>query len=80
MFNYNKLKQGHGRLIRTEYDTGVCAILDCRALPGAAYHRHVLAALPACRVVYRISEVAQFYRDNKPESYFNKEAPPCKAA
>ncbi|MCL2672668.1 MAG: ATP-dependent DNA helicase [Clostridiales bacterium] len=26
-----KLKQGFGRLIRTETDTGVCAILDCRA-------------------------------------------------
>ncbi len=74
-----KLKQGHGRLIRTETDTGVVAILDCRALPGAAYHRHMLAALPACRVVYRVSEVERFFREKKPKTYF-MEAPLCKAA
>ncbi len=67
-----KLKQGYGRLIRTESDTGVVAILDCRALLEAAYHRHVLAALPACRVVYRISDVEQFMLVMKPPEYFEE--------
>ena len=65
-----KLKQGHGRLIRIETDTGVVAILDCRALQGAAYHRHVLAALPPCRMTLHLSDVNDFYRLNKASTYF----------
>ena len=75
-----KLKQGHGRLIRIETDTGVIAILDCRALPGAAYHRHVLAALPPCRVTTNVLEIESFLRIVKPQSYYMKEALSCKAA
>jgi ATP-dependent DNA helicase DinG len=74
-----KLLQGFGRLIRTETDTGVCAILDCRAYPGAAYCRPVLGVLPSCRVVSSIGEVERFYREKKPETYF-MEAPLCRAA
>lgn len=65
-----KLKQGFGRLIRTETDTGVCAILDSRAREGAAYHKRVLAALPPCRVTSSVETVRQFMADRKPTAYF----------
>jgi ATP-dependent DNA helicase DinG len=75
-----RLKQGHGRLIRTESDTGVCAILDCRAGAEGAYSRRVLAALPDCRVTSNFSEIEVFLRAKKPKTYFLEEASPCKAA
>ena len=65
-----KLKQGFGRLIRTETDTGVCAILDSRVREGAAYHKRVLAALPPCRVTASVETVRQFMADRKPTAYF----------
>lgn len=75
-----KLKQGFGRLIRTETDTGVCAILDSRARRGAAYHGRVLAALPPCRTTGRIADVAQFIREKKAPEYFKEEDTICPAA
>ena len=74
-----KLKQGFGRLIRTETDTGVCAILDSRARKGAAYHTRVLAALPSCQVISTIGEVERFMREKKIPEYF-EEVPKCRAA
>ena len=65
-----KLKQGFGRLIRTETDTGVCAILDSRAREGAAYHDRMLVALPPCRVTSSVEAVRQFMADRKPLTYF----------
>lgn len=65
-----KLKQGFGRLIRTETDTGVCAILDSRAREGAAYHDRVLAALPPCRMTSHVGDISRFMADRKPETYF----------
>ncbi|MDL2248455.1 ATP-dependent DNA helicase [Tyzzerella sp. OttesenSCG-928-J15] len=65
-----KLKQGFGRLIRTEGDSGVCAILDSRARKGAAYHERVLTALPECRMSRGIGEIPQFMADKKPPAYF----------
>ena len=65
-----KLKQGFGRLIRTETDTGVCAILDSRARDGGAYHDRVLAALPPSRVTSSVEAVRQFLSDRKPIAYF----------
>ena len=65
-----KLKQGFGRLIRTETDTGVCAILDSRARDGGAYHDRVLAALPPCRVTSSVEAVRHFLSDRKPAAYF----------
>jgi ATP-dependent DNA helicase DinG len=73
-----KLKQGFGRLIRTENDTGVCAILDCRANPNGAYHRRVLSALPPCQTTSDILDIEPFLRGRKPQSYYP--APPVKAA
>ncbi|MDL2238488.1 ATP-dependent DNA helicase [Christensenellaceae bacterium OttesenSCG-928-K19] len=66
-----KLKQGFGRLIRTEADTGVCAILDSRARKGAAYHSRVLAALPPCRVTDSVAEVEQFLLEKKSPEFFH---------
>ena len=65
-----KLKQGFGRLIRTETDTGVVAILDSRARLSGAYHRRVLAALPPCRVTAGIGDAEKFIRGRKDPAYF----------
>lgn len=45
-----KLKQGFGRLIRTQEDTGMVVILDPR-VRTKPYGRLFLASLPECRVV-----------------------------
>lgn len=68
-----KLKQGFGRLIRLESDTGVVSILDSRARLGGTYRQKVLAALPLCRVTSRIEDVANFIETVKDEDYFQKE-------
>jgi ATP-dependent DNA helicase DinG len=65
-----KLKQGFGRLIRTERDTGVVAILDSRASIGGAYRERVLNALPKCRVTNKIGEIIRFMNDKKSPEYF----------
>jgi len=65
-----KLKQGFGRLIRTETDTGVVAILDSRVNSGGAYRTRVVRALPDCRVTADIAEVERFFKAKKPLEYF----------
>ena len=65
-----KLKQGFGRLIRTETDTGVVAILDSRAGIGGAYRDRVLDALPDCRVTSDIAEIEGFIKAKKAPDYF----------
>ena len=65
-----KLKQGFGRLIRTETDSGVVAILDSRANSAGAYRERVLAALPDCRVTADIGDVSRFFREKKSLEYF----------
>ncbi|MDL2293277.1 ATP-dependent DNA helicase [Ruminococcaceae bacterium OttesenSCG-928-D13] len=65
-----KLKQGFGRLIRTEGDSGVCAILDSRARDGATYHDRVIAALPFCHTSSSIIDIQKFMADQKPVAYF----------
>ena len=74
-----KLKQGFGRLIRTERDSGVVAILDCRANESGLYRADVANALPPCRVTFRISDVKQFLRLKKPPEYFMQQhiTAPC---
>jgi ATP-dependent DNA helicase DinG len=66
-----KLKQGFGRLIRAETDTGVCAILDSRAREGGAYHRRVLDALPDCPSTSDAGNVCRFLTKRKPLAYFS---------
>jgi ATP-dependent DNA helicase DinG len=68
-----KLKQGFGRLIRTETDTGVVAILDCRANSKGAYRERVLEVLPDCCVTDSIDEVGEFFRAKKPSEYFDND-------
>jgi ATP-dependent DNA helicase DinG len=50
-----KLKQGFGRLIRTQHDTGMVVILDPR-VRTKPYGRLFLASLPGCRQVVEAVE------------------------
>jgi ATP-dependent DNA helicase DinG len=54
------LRQGAGRLVRSETDRGVIALLDSR-IHTKQYGRRILAALPAGRQVARIEEVEAFF-------------------
>lgn len=65
-----KLKQGFGRLIRSETDTGVVAMLDSRMRIGGAYRDRVLAALPECGVTSSVEEVRRFMLEKKEAPYF----------
>jgi ATP-dependent DNA helicase DinG len=65
-----KLKQGFGRLIRLESDTGVAAILDIRAYFDGAYFLPIINALPECRVTDDIGEVEPFLRSVKGADFF----------
>ncbi len=65
-----KLKQGFGRLIRRETDTGVVALLDCRVRKGAPYREQVLHALPKCLVTSDIEAVKIFIQSKKEPDYF----------
>ena len=70
-----KLRQGAGRLIRNETDTGVLAILDARAAKGGIYRTRVLNTLRKYPLVSSISDVASFIDSVKDESY--KKEVPC---
>jgi ATP-dependent DNA helicase DinG len=54
-----RFKQGFGRLIRTEQDRGVVAIFDHRVMTRG-YGKHFLDALPPCRRVFSLDDVARF--------------------
>jgi ATP-dependent DNA helicase DinG len=54
-----RLKQGFGRLLRTDQDRGVVAILDTR-LWTRLYGAKLLGALPACPRTEQFEEVAAF--------------------
>jgi ATP-dependent DNA helicase DinG len=54
------LKQGFGRLIRSQRDAGVVAILD-RRIVQKGYGRALLAGLPAARRVRTLSDLAAFW-------------------
>jgi len=54
-----RLRQGFGRLIRTQQDQGVVAILDPR-IKTRSYGRYFLEALPPCREISNIDEIEQF--------------------
>ena len=68
-----KLKQGFGRLIRTETDSGVVAILDSRVNSTGGYRERVLSALPHCRVTSDIEEISEFMVTKKSIDYFDKD-------
>lgn len=55
-----KLKQGAGRLIRTETDTGVVSILDARASRNGVYHDRVRKAFKQYPLIHTVQEVEDF--------------------
>ena len=65
-----KLKQGDGRLIRTETDSGVVALLDYRARIGGPYREQALRALPSRPITSDIAAVAAFLRKKKTPEFF----------
>lgn len=65
-----KLKQGFGRLIRTEGDTGVVALLDSRVNKSGAYREQVLDAIFETTVTSDIHDVEAFIRRKKDGAYF----------
>lgn len=67
-----KLKQGFGRLIRCEGDTGIVALLDSRVRAGGSYRAQALSALPDCRVTSDLAAVTGFLREKKPSTYFEE--------
>ena len=64
-----KLRQGVGRLVRSETDTGVVAILDSRAARGG-YAEKVRNALRKYPVIESVDEVESFIKTIKDKSYF----------
>nr|WP_312579619.1 ATP-dependent DNA helicase [Sedimentibacter sp.] len=66
-----KLKQGVGRLIRTETDTGVVAILDSRVGVYGNYRNKVLEALPNFNVTSDITRIRRFIYDKKDKAYYS---------
>lgn len=58
-----KLKQGIGRLIRSETDKGIVSILDSRLGEGSnrPYKNMIFDALPIKNVTYDIKEIEKFY-------------------
>jgi ATP-dependent DNA helicase DinG len=54
------LKQGFGRLIRSERDTGIVAILD-RRLREKGYGRTLLASLPPARRIATFEDLTRFW-------------------
>jgi ATP-dependent DNA helicase DinG len=65
-----KMKQGFGRLIRTETDTGIVAILDSRVANGGAYHARVLSTLFDIRLTNDIEDIRRFLQSKKSTEYF----------
>jgi ATP-dependent DNA helicase DinG len=61
------LKQGVGRLIRSEDDFGVVVVCDPRMV-GKGYGRVFVAALPVMNVTREIAEAIRFLRNHAPQS------------
>ena len=59
------LKQGAGRLIRSETDRGVLMVCD-RRLRDKPYGRRILEALPPMRRTRELSDVLEFFRKPSP--------------
>lgn len=60
-----QLKQGVGRLIRSDSDTGVMAILDARMRTGS-YGKRIVSCLPPAQQVGKIAEVRGFFNGTRP--------------
>lgn len=64
-----KLRQGVGRLIRTENDTGLITILDSRA-QQSSYAMLVQDTLSKYPQVGSVREIKDFFKEVKPEAYY----------
>ena len=60
-----KIKQGFGRLIRTNTDWGVVAILDPRVITKR-YGKTIIESLPRTYIKYDLGSVAEFFRIRQP--------------
>ena len=61
------LKQGFGRLIRTDQDRGIVALLDPRARTKG-YGKRLLAGLPPARRCESLDDVRGFFAEGQPET------------
>ena len=57
-----QMKQGFGRLIRKQSDTGVVSILDSRMV-NRGYGKQFLDSLPSCNVVEDLEKVKEFFKN-----------------
>ncbi len=64
-----KLRQGIGRLIRCESDTGLISILDARTL-NSSYSEKLEKVLSKYPRVQSIDEIKEFFKTVKPDKYF----------
>ena len=55
-----QMRQGFGRLIRKQSDTGVVSILDSRMI-HRGYGKQFLDSLPSCKVVEDLNQVKEFF-------------------
>ena len=65
-----RLRQGLGRLIRCETDTGVVAILDYRVSKWGKYRRRVLDSVLGYTLAGSVDEVGEFIKSVKDTEYF----------
>ena len=65
-----KLRQGVGRLIRNETDTGLVSILDARAYSGANAAK-VQRVLRKYTRVRSLDKIEEFFHEVKPQEYFD---------
>jgi ATP-dependent DNA helicase DinG len=61
-----QMRQGFGRLIRKQSDTGVVSILDSRIV-RRGYGKQFLDSLPSCEVVEDLVQVKKFFSKMKPK-------------
>jgi Rad3-related DNA helicase len=75
------LKQGVGRLIRTETDRGVMAILDSR-INTARYGSQMIGSLPPARRTTQFEDVVTFFQGHKAQNPPNRNSkhPPNRAS
>lgn len=66
-----KLRQGVGRLIRCETDTGLISVLDTRAV-RSRYSERVQAVLSKYPRVDNLDEIREFFHSVKPKEYFEE--------
>lgn len=66
-----KLRQGVGRLIRCETDTGLISVLDTRAVKSG-YSERVQAVLSKYPRVENLDEIREFFHSVKPKEYFEE--------